>query len=210
MVAIDPLSQSPMAEFSSKLTLFKTTIKILIPAFNILLMKVDSFNQEPYVYIDIIAKMLMHAGITWYGLQLPMRPIYTLSLEDTVFNILQTAVSACSLAYLCYYHEDKPENLNLILVLGVCILSCFVAYFMENQRQTAFINWQGFEKDEEAGSSAFVYSFMVLIERMTDDSEKDAFHLALKIHFDRLSKQRIFKESRLKLEEGLTKSKNYS
>lgn len=135
-----------------------------------------------------------------------MKPAYSLSLQETVLNILQLAISICSIAYLGYYHENKPENLNLILVLGVCLLSVTAAFFVENQRQTNFINWQGLERNEEIGATDFVYSFAVLIERMTDDSQKDAFHLALKIHFDRLAKHKIFRGSRLKLEEALTKS----
>ena len=41
LVAIDPLSQSPFAEFASRINLYKTMIKVILPVSNILLMKVE-------------------------------------------------------------------------------------------------------------------------------------------------------------------------
>lgn len=43
MVAIDPLSHSPFAQFSSRISFYKTLIKMILPASNILLMKVQIF-----------------------------------------------------------------------------------------------------------------------------------------------------------------------
>lgn len=138
---------------------------------------------------------------------MPPRPAAIISVQESIFDTLNLAVILCSGAHLVSVgKKGEQTNLDLILFMGVILLGGWLGWRLERRRYRILSNFRILDSEKFENIQKFLYTFIVITERMTEESYKAELHCCLKNYFDHLNKKREFKRVRLRLEKVLIES----
>ena len=155
------------------------------------------------MYIDMASKIILYAIILLYKLRLPLRPLLTASLQECVYDSLNLVITIGSTAHITYLRSYAQSNWDLMMLLGAVIFTCGIGYSIEVSRHSQFLNYSIFDNDKVEYAERYIYSLIVLIDRAHDDERKTEIHYALKVLFDSLVRAKVYKNTRLKIEQLL-------
>lgn len=154
-------------------------------------------------------KVALYSIVIAYRLSLPPRPSQIVSLQFSIIDTLNLAITASSLAHIAYLRSSQQSNLDLIFFLAAVLLACAIGYVAENRKHWRILGQNVFEKEQLRDVEKYVYAFLVLGERIQDDTLRNDVHFGLKVVLDSLEKIKVRNsDMRIMLERLLVAGKN--